>query len=56
VDEPASDAPDFALARMRRALDWTERAIAELEHPTPLLAARRWSRRTVRLARRLGSS
>lgn len=42
-----------AGGRARRSLDWTERAIAELEHPTPAVAARRWCRRAVRLARRL---
>ena len=51
--EPTPGDPDAALARMRRSLEWTERAIAELEHPSPGLAARRWSRRAVRLARRL---
>lgn len=43
-----------ALEHAQHSLAWTEQAIAELEHPTPALAARRWSRRAVRLARRLG--
>ena len=50
---PAADEPDAAYERVRRSLAWTEQAIAELEHPTPALAARRWSRRVVRLTRRL---
>jgi hypothetical protein len=51
LDPP--DEPQPAYERVRRSLAWTEQAIAELEHPTPGLAARRWSRRAIRLARRL---
>ena len=50
---PAADEPNPAYERVRRSLAWTEQAIAELEHPTAALAARRWGRRAVRLARRL---
>lgn len=51
LDPP--DEPQPAHERVRRSLDWTEQAIAEIEHPTPGLAARRWSRRAIRLVRRL---
>jgi|SRR5579859_424517 len=50
---PRSNDPDPALTRARRSLAWTEQAIAELEHPTLPRTAVRWSRRAVRLARRL---
>jgi hypothetical protein len=46
---PAGD----ALARARASLDWTERSIAELEHPPRLAGTRRRRRRLVRLARKL---
>jgi len=52
-DEPAPGDPDAALARVRGSLDWTEQAIAELERPPAGIAARRWSRRAIRVARRL---
>jgi hypothetical protein len=51
LDPP--DEPEPAYERVRRSLAWTEQAIAELEHPTPGLVVRRWSRRAIRLARRL---
>jgi hypothetical protein len=55
LDPPDPDAnePDPAHERVRRSLAWTEQAIAELENPTPALAAKKWSRRASRLARRL---
>jgi hypothetical protein len=45
--------PDPALAQARRSLAWTERAIAEYEHPPRLIAVRRLARRLGRLARKL---
>jgi hypothetical protein len=49
----AGDEVDPALVRARRSLAWTDRAIAEYEHPPQLIAARRLARRLGRLARKL---
>ena len=51
--EPGPDEADPALVSAERSLAWTEQAITELEHPTRLLAAKRWQRRAARLARRV---
>jgi hypothetical protein len=51
--EPKPADPSDANDRATRSLAWTERSIAELEHPPRLAGARRLARRFVRLARRL---
>jgi hypothetical protein len=47
------DSDDDAVARANTSLAWTERAIAELEHPPRLIRPRRTFRRLVRLGRKL---